>query len=155
MDSCIKNTGEKKGPIKGFENKWENYFIFHISEQRKFVFQESESESCSVMSDSLRPNELYSLWNSPGQNTGVGSCSLYQGNFATQESNPDPLHCRLFISWVTREAPCFKKETANHRDQKTTLMWPHCDLKRTIPGDCFSLHILTQYVFEKNWNCYL
>ena len=30
----------------------------------------------------------YSLWNSPGQNTGVGSLSLLQGNFPTQGSNP-------------------------------------------------------------------
>ena len=33
---------------------------------------ETESESHSVMSDSLRPHGLYSPWNSPGQNTGVG-----------------------------------------------------------------------------------
>ena len=39
----------------------------------------SESESCSVISDSLRPQGLYSPWNSPGQNTGVGSLSLLQG----------------------------------------------------------------------------
>ena len=37
---------------------------------------QSESESRSVMSDSLRPHGLYSPWNSPGQNTGVGSLSL-------------------------------------------------------------------------------
>ena len=39
---------------------------------------ESESESHSVMSDSLRLHGLYSSWNSPGQNTGVGSLSLLQ-----------------------------------------------------------------------------
>ena len=33
----------------------------------------------TVMSDSLRPCGLYSPWNYPGQNTGVGSCSLLQG----------------------------------------------------------------------------
>ena len=33
----------------------------------------SISESISGMSDSLRPHELNSPWNSPGQNTGVGS----------------------------------------------------------------------------------
>ena len=38
---------------------------------------ESERASRSVMSDSLR---LYSPWNSPGQNTGVGSLSLLQGS---------------------------------------------------------------------------
>ena len=30
-----------------------------------------ESESHSVVSDSLRPHGLYSPWDSPGQNTGV------------------------------------------------------------------------------------
>ena len=34
---------------------------------------ESESKSRSVLSDSLRPHGLYSPWDSPGQNTGVGS----------------------------------------------------------------------------------
>ena len=36
----------------------------------------SESESRLVVSNFLRPHGLYSPWNSPGQNTGVGS--LYQ-----------------------------------------------------------------------------
>ena len=37
---------------------------------------ESESKSHSVVSNSLQPHGLYSPWNSPGQNTGVGSLSL-------------------------------------------------------------------------------
>ena len=51
------------------------------------------SESRSVMSDSLWPHRLYSLWNSPDKNTGVGSISLLQGIFPTQGSNPGLLHC--------------------------------------------------------------
>ena len=39
---------------------------------------ESDSERLSVMSDSFRPHGLHSSWNFPGQNTGVGSCSLLQ-----------------------------------------------------------------------------
>ena len=39
------------------------------------------------MSDSLQPHGLYSPWNSPGQNTGVGSLSLLQGIFPTQVSH--------------------------------------------------------------------
>ena len=38
----------------------------------------SESESRSVVSYSLQPHRLYSSWNSPGQNTGVGSLPLLQ-----------------------------------------------------------------------------
>ena len=36
----------------------------------------------------------FSPWNSPGQNTEVGSLSLLQGIFPTQGSNPGLLHCR-------------------------------------------------------------
>ena len=42
-----------------------------------------ESESHSVMSNSLQPHGLYSPWNSLSQNTGVGSFSLLQGIFPT------------------------------------------------------------------------
>ena len=49
-------------------------------------------ESRSVVSDSLWHHGLYSPCNSPGQNTGVGSSSLLQGIFLTQESNLGLLH---------------------------------------------------------------
>ena len=49
--------------------------------------EKSQSESHSVMSGSLRPRGLYIPWNSPGQNTGMGSPSLLQGIFPTQGSN--------------------------------------------------------------------
>ena len=48
------------------------------------------SEIFSVVSDSLRPHRLYSPWNSPGQNTGVGSLSLLQGIFPTPWIQPRP-----------------------------------------------------------------
>ena len=64
-----------------------------------------ESESRSVVSDSLQPHGLYSPWNSPGQNTEVGSRSLLQGIFPTQGSKPGLPHCRqILYSWATREA---------------------------------------------------
>ena len=36
----------------------------------------------------MTPWTVHSLWNSPGQNTGMGSLSLLQGIFPTQGSNP-------------------------------------------------------------------
>ena len=57
----------------------------------------SESESCSVMSDSLWPHGLYSPWNSPGQNIGVGRLSLLQGIFPTQGLNPGLQLCRQIL----------------------------------------------------------
>ena len=49
------------------------------------------------MSDSLWPHGPYSPWNSPDQNTGVGSLSLLQGVFPIQELNWGLLHCRQII----------------------------------------------------------
>ena len=44
-----------------------------------------ESESRSVMSDSLQPHGLYNPWDSPGQNIGVGSLLLLQVIFQTRD----------------------------------------------------------------------
>ena len=73
---------------------------FHITE---FIMNEVKvsSESRSVLSDSLRPHGLYCQWNSPGQNTGVGSLSLLQGIFPTQGSNPGLRHCRQILNQLS------------------------------------------------------
>ena len=60
-------------------------------------------EWCSVVSDSLQPHELHSPWNSPGQNTGVGSHSLLQGIVPTQGSNPGFLHCRWILYQLSHQ----------------------------------------------------
>ena len=62
-----------------------------------------ESESHSVMSSSLQPHGLYSPWNSPGQNTAVGSCSLLQEIFPTQGWNPCLPHCRQILSQLSHQ----------------------------------------------------
>ena len=49
---------------------------------------DGRSESHPVVSDSLWPQGLYSPWNSPGQNIGVGSLSLLQAIFPSQGLNP-------------------------------------------------------------------
>ena len=54
-------------------------------------------ESHTVVSNSLWPHGLYSPWNSPCQNTGVGSLSLLQGIFPAQQSNQGLLHCRWIL----------------------------------------------------------
>ena len=64
-----------------------NVFFKKMSHQRK-------TESFSVVSDSLQTHGLHNPWNSPGQNTGVGSRSLLKGIFPTQGSNLGLPHCR-------------------------------------------------------------
>ena len=66
-----------------------------------------ESESRLVQSNSLQPHELYSPWNSPGQNTGVGNLSLLQGIFPTQGSNPGLLHCRWILYQLSHNSVQF------------------------------------------------
>ena len=78
------------------------------------VKEESESESRSAVSNSLRHHGLYSPWNSPSQNTGVGSLSLIQGIFPTQGLNPGLPHCRQILYQL--------KHTGNPRRVKK-LTW--------------------------------
>ena len=47
--------------------------------------------------NSLRPSGLSSPWNSSGRNTGVGSHSLLQQIFPTQELNWGLMHCRQIL----------------------------------------------------------
>ena len=61
------------------------------------VCLESGNESRSVVFNSLPPHGLYSPWNSPGQNTGVGNLSLFQGIFPTQGLNIGLPHCRQIL----------------------------------------------------------
>ena len=55
------------------------------------------SESHSIMSDSSRPHGLWSQWDSPGQNSGLGSLSLLQWIIPTQGSNPGLQHGRWML----------------------------------------------------------
>ena len=86
-----------------FTTKYQSSILFSPSIFYLPVIQKvkCENESHSVVSDSLWPHGLYSPWNSPGQNTGVGSLSLLQGIFRTQVSR---IAGRFFTSWATREA---------------------------------------------------
>ena len=72
--------------------------IQQIKHSMEDIFEKSSNESkgLSVVSDSLQPHGL-SPWNSPGQNTGVGSLSLLQGVFLTQGLNPGLPHCRQIL----------------------------------------------------------
>ena len=64
---------------------------------------QSENESHSVLSDSLQPHGLYSPWNSPGQNTGVGSPSPLQGILPTQGLNPGLPHCGQILYQLSHQ----------------------------------------------------
>ena len=77
-----------------------------------------------LCTDSLQSHGLYSPWNSPGQNTGVGSLSLLQGIFAVQGLNPGLMAGRFFTSWATGEP----KYLPMQETQVVSLIWedPTC-----------------------------
>ena len=54
------------------------------------------------MSDSFPPQGLYSPWNSPGQNTWVGSLSLLRRS-STQGLNPGLPHCRWILHQLSHK----------------------------------------------------
>ena len=59
------------------------------------------------MSNSLGPHGLHRPWNSPDQNTGLGCCSLLQGIFPTQGSNPGLPHCRQILYQLSHKGSPF------------------------------------------------
>ena len=56
------------------------------------------AQSCLTLWD-----PLYSPWNSPGQNTGVGRCFLLQGIFPTQGLSPGLPHCRQILYQLSHQ----------------------------------------------------
>ena len=58
------------------------------------------TQSCVTL---CNPPGLYSPWNSPGQNSGVGSLSLLQGIFPTQGSNLGLPHHRWILYHLSHQ----------------------------------------------------
>ena len=56
-----------------------------------------------------------SPWNSAGQNIGVSSCSLLQGIFPTQGSNPGLPHCRQILYCLSQQGSPRMQEWAAYR----------------------------------------
>ena len=88
----VSSAGDRSGVMKFRFWKGVVYSILFY-----YVLEGSESESHSVLSNSLQTHGLYSPWDSSGQNAGVGSLSLLQGIFPTQGSDPGLLHHRWIL----------------------------------------------------------
>ena len=82
----------------------------------------NESESCSVLSDSLLAQGLYSPWSSPGQNIVVGSFSPSPADLSNPgiELGSPALQGGFFSKWAIREA---QNESESHSVLSNSL-WP-------------------------------
>ena len=67
-------------------------YDFYVKKTKCACLKVKVAQSCPTLFDPMDPIP-YSPWNSPGQNTGVGSLSLLQGIFPTQRCNQGLLHC--------------------------------------------------------------
>ena len=134
MEWCRKSAHQRDKHSQDRNYDWTKSVRIYKANSYLEINVLKESESDSVVSDSLQPHGLYSPWKSPGQNTGVGkpfpcpgdlpnlgieprspvlqadslpaepqgkpknigvgSLSLLQQIFLTQESNRGLLHCR-------------------------------------------------------------
>ena len=91
---------DKKEKLK---SQWDPLFTHQIEQIQKFKKEQcwwvKVTQSCPTL-------WTYSSWNSPSQNTGVGSLSLLQGTFSTQGSNPGFPHCgRILYQLSHKESP--------------------------------------------------
>ena len=111
-------------------------------------FLTTESESCLVVSSCLRPHGLYSPWNSPGQNTGVGNLSFLQGIVPTQRSNPGLPHCRWILYQPSHSVSVSRSVVPDslrpHGLQPTRLLCPW-DFPGKVTG--VGCHFLLQGIF--------
>jgi len=94
---CCTQCASKVGKLSSDLRTGKGQFSFQSQRRATPKSVQSESESPSVVSDSLRLYGLYSPWNSPGQNIGVHSLSLLQGIFPTQGLNPGLPYCRRIL----------------------------------------------------------
>ena len=111
-----------------------------------------QSESCSVVPDSLRPHGLYSPWNSPGQNTGAGSLSLLQGIFPTQVLNPDLPHCRQILYQLShKERPRILERVTYSFSRRSS--WPKNPIgSAALQVDSLPAELSGKLVFFFNFN---
>ena len=86
----------RKGQTKG-----DSKTITHI---RRFM-KVKVVQSCLTLSGLMdcKPARLFCPWNSPGQETEMGSCFLLCKIFPTQGSNPGLLHCQRILYHLSHQ----------------------------------------------------
>ena len=80
---------------------WFLFTFFHVFKSIQWL------KSLSRVWLFATPWTIYSPWNSPGRNTGVGSLSLLQGIFPTQGLNPGLPHCRRILYQLSHQGSLF------------------------------------------------
>ena len=116
--------------------------------------QVSESQSRSVLSNSLRSHGLYSPWNSPAQNTGVGSLSLLPGIFPTQGSNPGLPYCRGILYQLSHEGSPRILEWVAYPFSSRSSQPRNWTRVPCIAGEFFTIWVVTEALMCQGQNLF-
>ena len=123
--SCLENPHGQRSLV--CYSSWghkESDTTEQLSTCSKHLMKVKVTQSFSTLCD---PHGLYSPWNSPGKNTGVGSRSLLQDIFLTQGSNPGLPHCRRILYQLS------------HKGSPTVLRWVACPFSGNLPNQGIEL----------------
>ena len=104
-------------------NRTDSLPRFCFDFESKVLFHGSESESHSVVSDSLQPQGLYSPWNSPGQNTGVDSVQFSRSVMSNCLQHHGLQHARL---------PCPSLTPRVHPNSCPLSQWCHPAISSSV-----------------------
>ena len=88
------------------EGMWEHHHCInksHANQVRSCGMKRKWKMKAAQSCPTLQYHGLCSPWNFPGQNTGMGSCSLLQGIFPTQGLNPGLPHCRQILYQLSHQ----------------------------------------------------
>ena len=113
---------KKKLSARAFKYFLLSNWIFPVRNSRKCKLKVKVTQLCPTL---CNPMDLYSPWNSPGQNTGVGSLSLLQGTSPTQGSNSGLTHCRWILYQLSH------KGSPNWRSVSSVQLLSHVRLFAT------------------------
>ena len=85
------------------------------------------AQSCSTLCDPM--DSIVSPWNSPCQNTGVGSLSLLQGIFPTQVWNRGLSHCRRILYQLSHKGSPLTPKKKSLKNKRTAII---SDLRKVM-----------------------
>ena len=92
-------------------------------------------------------------WNSPGQNTGIGTFSLLQGIFPTQGWNPGLPHCRWILYQLSQKGSPRILEWVAYPFSRGSS-WPYWENQGQTSISCFAGRFFINWAIrEAHWVC--
>ena len=123
---CLPNISVESPPRGWGRTREQEKAPFPVQDCGALVTQTTQNGKFSVVKwQSLTRVRLFATpWNSPGQNTGVGSLSLLGGIFPIQGSNPSLLHCRWILYPLSYEgSPGIDQFIVENKMKPYELSW--------------------------------